>query len=142
MGIDAREVFALQQIAVADGDVGLHDMFAAGNVCGLLGHVVEGNGPPRPAAGVGVAAVPGQGVVVVDFAGLVHDLARELNVQVFLSTHSKETIDAFVLNGTQVDEVVGYAMSRTGDTIKVGRYDGGQLRRLHEAIDFDLRGVR
>lgn len=80
--------------------------------------------------------------LLVDFAGLVHDLARELNVQVFLSTHSKETIDAFVLNGTQVDEVVGYAMSRTGDTIKVGRYDGGQLRRLHEAIDFDLRGVR
>ena len=77
-----------------------------------------------------------------EFAGLVHDLAKELNVQVFLSTHSKETIDAFVLNGTQVEDVVGYAISRTGDTVKAGRYAGDQLRRLHEAIDFDLRGVR
>ena len=76
-----------------------------------------------------------------DVACLVRDLAKELNVQVFLSTHSKETIDAFVLNGTQVDDVVGYAMSRNGDTVKAGRYDGGQLRRLHEAIDFDLRCI-
>lgn len=80
--------------------------------------------------------------LLMDFAGLVHDLAEELNVQVFLSTHSKETIDAFVLNGSQVEDVVGYAMSRTGDTVKAGRYDGDKLRRLHEAIDFDLRGIR
>ncbi len=79
--------------------------------------------------------------LLTEFAGLVHDLATELNVQVFLSTHSKEAIDAFVLNGSQTRDVVGYAISRTDDAVNASRYDGDRLRRLHEAIDFDLRGI-
>ena len=77
-----------------------------------------------------------------DFTRFVQELAVELNVQVFLSTHSKETIDAFLLNDYRVEDVAGYAMIRGDTGIIVRRYDGEQLLRLHEAVDFDLRGIR
>ena len=80
--------------------------------------------------------------LLVEFTRLVQDLAVELDVQVFLSTHSKEAIDAFVLNGHRTEDVVGYALNRTGDDAKARRYDGPRLRRLHDAVDFDLRGLR
>ena len=80
--------------------------------------------------------------LLMEFTRLVQDLAVELNVQVFLSTHSKEAIDAFVLNGYRTDDVVGYAISRTDDDVKARRYDGNRLHKLHDAVDFDLRGVR
>ena len=80
--------------------------------------------------------------LLVEFTRLVQDLALELNVQVFLSTHSKEAIDAFILNEYRTEDVVGYAIGRTGDGAKARRYDGGRLRSLHDAVDFDLRGVR
>ena len=80
--------------------------------------------------------------LLVLFARLVQDLAVELNVQVFLSTHSKEAIDAFVLNEHLTEDIVGYAINRTDDEPKARRYDGNRLRKLHDAVDFDLRGVR
>ena len=80
--------------------------------------------------------------LLVEFTRLVQDLAAALGVQVFLSTHSKEAIDAFLLNGHGIEDVVGYAINRTDEAAQVRRYDGGKLRRLHEAVDFDLRGVR
>lgn len=48
---------------------------------------------------------------------------------------------AFVLNGYRTDDVLGYAISRTDDDAKARRHDGHRLRKLHEAVDFDLRGV-
>ena len=80
--------------------------------------------------------------LLTEFTRLVQDLASELNVQVFLSTHSKEAIDAFVLNGYRTDDVVGYAISRAGAGVTARRYDGSRLRSLHDAVDFDLRGMR
>lgn len=80
--------------------------------------------------------------LLVEFTRLVRDLSVDLNVQVFLSTHSKEAIDAFVLNEHNDVNVVGYAISRTANSISARRYDGNKLKDLHEAVDFDLRGVR
>ena len=45
------------------------------------------------------------------------------------------------MNITPVD-VVGYAINRTANSISARRYDGNKLKELHEAVDFDLRGVR
>ena len=80
--------------------------------------------------------------LLAEFASLVQDLAAELDVQVFLATHSKEAIDAFVQNEGRLADVAGYAIQRTDDGAGARRYDGRKLRRLHEAVDFDLRGVR
>ena len=80
--------------------------------------------------------------LLMEFTRLVQDLAVQLNVQVFLSTHSKEAIDAFVLNGYQTDDIVGYAISRASDGVTARRYDGSRLQSLHKAVDFDLRGMK
>ena len=80
--------------------------------------------------------------ILVEFTRLVQGFAAALDVQVFLSTHSKEAIDAFLLNGHGIEDIVGYAINRTDEAARVRRYDGAKLRRLHEAVDFDLRGVR
>ena len=76
------------------------------------------------------------------FTRVVQELAEELNVQVFLTTHSKETLDAFTGNGCRTDDIAGYALCRRDDGVGVRRFDGNKLRRLHEALDFDLRGIR
>ena len=76
------------------------------------------------------------------FTRFVQELAVDLNVQVFLSTHSKEAIDALILNEYRTEDVVGYAINRTHGGAKVKRYDGARLLQLHGALDFDLRGVR
>ena len=80
--------------------------------------------------------------LLVPFTRFVQRLAVDLNVQVFLTTYSKETIDALLLNEYRTADIVGYAVSRTGEGAGVRRYDGDKLLRLHEAIDFDLRGIR
>ncbi len=80
--------------------------------------------------------------LLAEFTQLVQELAAALSVQVFLSTHSKEAIDAFVLSGHPSDDVVGYAINRAAGSPTVKRYDGNKLRKLHDAVDFDLRGVR
>ena len=80
--------------------------------------------------------------LLVPFTRMVQELAVELNVQVFLTTHSKEALDAFTGNGYRTDDVAGYAIFRGDDGIGVRRFDGCQLQRLHRALDFDLRGIR
>ena len=76
------------------------------------------------------------------FTCVVQELAVELNVQVFLTTHSKETLDAFIGNGCSTDDIASYALCRSDDGVGVRRFDGNKLRRLNEILDFDLRGVR
>ena len=80
--------------------------------------------------------------LLIQFTRLIHELAVDLNVQVFLSTHSKEAIDALVVNEYRTEDVVGYAINRTDGGAQVRRYDGPRLLQLHNALDFDLRGVR
>ena len=80
--------------------------------------------------------------LLMPFTRIVQQLAVDLNVQVFLTTHSKEAIDALLRNEYRTDDIVGYAISRTGEGTRMRRYDGDKLLRLHEAIDFDLRGIR
>ena len=80
--------------------------------------------------------------LLTEFTRLVQDLAVQLNVQVFLSTHSKEAIDAFLDNGYRTDDIVGYAISRIGDGVTARRYEGSRLQALHDAVDFDLRGMK
>ena len=75
------------------------------------------------------------------FTRVVQELAVEHNVQVFLTTHSKEALDAFILNDYATDDIAGYALCRGESGVAVRRFDGGKLERLHKALDFDLRGI-
>ena len=80
--------------------------------------------------------------LLVPFTRMVQELAVELNVQVFLTTHSKETLDAFIGNGYNTEDIAGYAIGRDDGSAGVQRFDGNKLLRLHKALDFDLRGIR
>ncbi len=80
--------------------------------------------------------------LLIPFTRVVQELAVELNVQVFLTTHSKEALDAFIENGYNTDDVAGYAICQGDEGAGVRRFDGNRLQRLNRALDFDLRGIR
>jgi AAA15 family ATPase/GTPase len=48
--------------------------------------------------------------LLIKFTEFIQTIAKEFNVQVFLSTHSKECIDAFVENEYSDDELTAYAL--------------------------------
>ena len=75
------------------------------------------------------------------FTRVVQEMAVEHNVQVFLTTHSKEALDAFITNNYRTDDIAAYALRRRSQGVDVRRFDGDELLLLHEAGDFDLRGV-
>lgn len=78
--------------------------------------------------------------VLLEFTKFVHEIAYEFECQVFVTTHSKETVDAFLLNGYRIDEVVAYLLKREEKTTKsVVRISGPDLKRAVEIGDVDLR---
>lgn len=79
--------------------------------------------------------------LLTTFTSVVRELAREHNVQVFLTTYSKEAVDAFVLSEHTPEDLAAYAICRDQDGAAARRFDGEQLARLHKALDFDLRGA-
>ncbi len=79
------------------------------------------------------------------FAPFIHSLAKEFNVQVFLTSHSKECIDSFVKNisKTEMDDFSFHALVRDGDGgITIREFYGKDFSRLVEAGDVDLRRAR
>lgn len=78
--------------------------------------------------------------LLLEFTKFVHELAVEFECQVLLTTHSKETVDAFLLNEYRTDEVVAYLLKREAHaTTKVIRFNGPELKRAIEVGDVDLR---
>ena len=80
--------------------------------------------------------------LLVPFTRAVQELAVELNVQVFLTTHSKEALDAFIVNNYKTDDIACYAIRRDEEGAGIRRFDGEKLLLLHEAADFDVRGIQ
>jgi hypothetical protein len=78
--------------------------------------------------------------LLLEFTKFVHELAVEFECQVFLTTHSKETVDAFLLNGYRIEEVTAYLLKREDRaTRSVVRFAGPDLKRAVEVGDVDLR---
>ena len=94
------------------------------------------------------------GVVVIDefenaihatllpeLATLVHQMADRFKVQVFICSHSKECIDAFSDRVPEEDiSFHGFIEHRDKDAPVCEHFAGDKLKRLRNAIDFDLRG--
>jgi len=76
------------------------------------------------------------------FSGFIHKLAETFNVQVFLTSHSKECIDAFVKKAPNPDDFSCYALVPSDGTISVREFTGGKFQRLLELGDVDLRRAR
>lgn len=78
--------------------------------------------------------------LLLEFTKFVHELAVEFECQVFITTHSKETVDAFLLNNYRTHEVVAYLLKREANATKSAlRFSGPELKRAIEVGDVDLR---
>lgn len=77
--------------------------------------------------------------LLIEFTKFIQQTAEQFNVQVFLSTHSKECIDAFVKNDYHNDLIRAYALSEVGGEIVCKYIEGGRLERLIDSINFDIR---
>lgn len=73
------------------------------------------------------------------FAPFIHQLALLFNVQVFLTSHSKECIDAFVRNVPAVDDFSYHALVQVGTGIEARQFSGNEYFKLVRAGDVDLR---
>lgn len=79
--------------------------------------------------------------LLAPFARFVAALAREFEVQLFVTTHSAEAVQAFT-DAQLGDDLATYALVRGGEAVQAKRYDGPQLRELMDFAGFDLRRVR
>jgi len=77
--------------------------------------------------------------LLIQFTKFIQKTAQRFNVQVFLSTHSKECIDAFVNNDYHNNEITAYALVKENDTIKCKYIEGSRLEQLVETINLDIR---
>ncbi|MDN3233103.1 AAA family ATPase [Priestia megaterium] len=75
-----------------------------------------------------------------DFATLIQQLANRFNVQVFMTSHSKECIDAFINNDFENENISAYRLENYEGTIACKYISGEKLQRLIKSIDLDLRG--
>jgi len=80
--------------------------------------------------------------LIGNFAGFIHSLATTFNVQVFLTSHSKECIDAFVRSVQHPKDFAFHALVQTADGIKAREFSGLEFARLVEIGDVDLRKAR
>lgn len=78
--------------------------------------------------------------LLIKFSKFVQELAEAFNVQVFLTSHSKECIDAFVNNGFRNDDISAYFIDNSNIPMEAVHVDGCELEKYIESLDFDLRG--
>ena len=77
--------------------------------------------------------------LLIEFTKFIQQTAEQFNVQVFLSTHSKECIDAFVKNDYHNDFIRAYALSQVDGKITCKYIEGNRLEKLVDSINFDIR---
>lgn len=85
--------------------------------------------------------------LITRFAPFIHKLALEFNVQVFITSHSKECIDAFVKHVPKSADFACHALvnnieGNSQGNIEVRQYSGIEFKRLLAAGNVDLRWAR
>ncbi|MGL6363513.1 AAA family ATPase [Aeromonas veronii] len=78
--------------------------------------------------------------LLVEFSEFVQMLAETFNVQLFITTHSNECIQAFVTNKCDSTAIMAYQLSNNSGTITVKSVSGDRLSYLIEDISLDIRG--
>ncbi|MEM6248823.1 AAA family ATPase [Shewanella vaxholmensis] len=78
--------------------------------------------------------------LLIEFTKFVQELSEVFNVQVFLTSHSKECIDAFLLNDYSNESISGFFMEKNIDGLNIKQVNGDRFRYLIDNIDLDIRG--
>ncbi|POZ52799.1 ATP-binding protein [Methylovulum psychrotolerans] len=76
------------------------------------------------------------------FCQFIHTLSIEFNVQVFLTSHSKECVDAFVENVPDIQDFAFHTLVCQGADIVAREFTGPEFKKLLEAGDVDLRRAK
>ena len=77
--------------------------------------------------------------LLVKFAIFIQKLSERFNVQLFLSTHSKECIDAFIEAKYNNSNITAYSLTEKEGQIICKYINGERLESLIESINFDIR---
>jgi AAA15 family ATPase/GTPase len=77
--------------------------------------------------------------LLVKFSEFIQELAKRFNVQVFLSTHSKECIDAFIEGKHNNRDITAYKLMEEDGNIVCKYVNGERLESLIQSINFDIR---
>jgi hypothetical protein len=80
--------------------------------------------------------------LIARFSGFIHTLAQTFNVQVFLTSHSKECIDAFVSQVEHPEDFSFHALVQKEEGIVAREFAGPEFARLLDIGDVDLRRAR
>lgn len=83
--------------------------------------------------------------LIEKFAPFINDLSKEFNVQVFLTSHSKECIDSFVQKIPKEDlsDFTFHALVRgVENDVQVRDFDGNYYSKLVEVGDVDIRRAK
>jgi AAA15 family ATPase/GTPase len=80
--------------------------------------------------------------LLVDFTRFIQELAVKFNVQVFITSHSKECIDAFVKNNFKNDDINAYVLKNIGGQIDYRYVKGNKLASLVESMNIDIRSKK
>ena len=80
--------------------------------------------------------------LIAPFSKFVHQLAHKFNVQVFITSHSKECIDSFVNEIGASEDLSCHAVVSTKDGIRTRDFTWAQFKRLLDIGDIDLRGAK
>jgi len=77
--------------------------------------------------------------LLVKFNKFLQILAHTFHVQLFVTTHSKECIDAFFANNYQNNAITGFRLRKGPNGLAVQKGAGEQLHRQIEHFQLDLR---
>ncbi|OAV68043.1 recombination protein F [Bacteroidales bacterium Barb4] len=77
--------------------------------------------------------------LLVNFSRFIQQLADRFNVQVFLSTHSKECIDAFIEAKYNNKDITAYSLTEEKGKVVCKYIDGERLESLIRFINIDIR---
>ncbi len=71
-----------------------------------------------------------------------YKLSDIFNTQVFLTSHGKECVDAFVMNIPNTEDLTCHALVEEENDIVARQFSGSKFRRLVEVGNVDLRLAR
>lgn len=78
--------------------------------------------------------------LLVNFTKLIQELSEAYNVQVFVTSHSKECIDSFISNGFHNEKISAYAIDANNNEVEY--FSGDDLEGLINYINVDIRGEK
>ncbi|EDF9812421.1 AAA family ATPase [Salmonella enterica subsp. enterica serovar Tennessee] len=81
--------------------------------------------------------------LIKDFSTFIYELSKNFNVQVFITSHSKECIDAFVLNkNIDLKDLACHALVNRNNKIESKDFAGETFKNLLVSGNVDLRNAK